>query len=229
MKEKNLEFMELREQICDYGKRIWQLGFVAANDGNISVKIDEDLYLCTPTGVSKGFMTPEMLMLVDKKCEKQEDCIYNPSSELLMHMRCYDEREDITAVIHAHPPVATAFAVAHIPLDKYVMPEAVLALGDVPIVPYGTPSTSEIPDNVAPYLKNYDAMMLENHGALTVGADLNTAYFKMETLEFYAKLMLNVKLIGQCHEIEDDKLDDLIDLRQKFKSTGNHPGIRGRK
>lgn len=228
MTQNDLKYLDIREQICDIGRRLWQLGFVAANDGNISVKVWDDLYLTTPTGVSKGFMTPDMILLVNSRCEKLEESKWRPSSELPMHMRCYMERDDVEAVVHAHPPCATAFAVSHIPLDKYTMPEAILSLGSVPIAPYGTPSTNEIPDAVAPLLENHDAVLLENHGALTVGSDLQTAYFRMETLEFYAKLTLNTKIIGSYYEISDNKLEELMELRNKFKFTGRHPGIKGR-
>ena len=143
-------------------------GFVAANDGNISVKVSENEYYCTPTGVSKGFMTPDMIIKIDADGNKLEGKL-NPSSEIKMHMRVYRERPDVNAVVHAHPPTATAYAVAGIPLDKYLLPEAILVLGDVPICKYGTPSTMEIPDSLEPYIQTHDAFLLQNHGALTVG------------------------------------------------------------
>ena len=154
-------------------------GFVAANDGNISVKVSENEYYCTPTGVSKGFMTPDMIIKIDADGNKLEGKL-NPSSEIKMHMRVYRERPDVNAVVHAHPPTATAYAVAGIPLDKYLLPEAILVLGDVPICKYGTPSTMEIPDSLEPYIQTHDAFLLQNHGALTVGCNLTKAFFVME-------------------------------------------------
>ena len=221
-----LKYQELREEICDIGRRIWQQGWVAANDGNISIKIEENLFLVTPTGTSKGFMTPDMMILVDSSCRPLEESKWRPSSELLMHMRCYKARPDVKSVVHAHPPVATAFAVAHTPLDMYTMPEAIIALGSVPIAPYGCPSTEEIPDAVEPLLAEHDAVLLENHGALTVGQDLTTAYYRMETLEYYAKLSMNSKILGVAHELPMEKIDELLELRKRFKIPGKHPGYK---
>ena len=136
--------MQLREQICDVCHKMWQLGWVAANDGNVSAKLEDGTFLATPTGMSKSFITPEKLVHIDKT-GKILDALegYRPSSEIKMHLRCYEEREDVGAVLHAHPPVATGFAVANIPLDDYSMIETVIALGSIPVTPYGTPSTQK--------------------------------------------------------------------------------------
>ena len=214
---------EIKREICEYGKRIYMNGFVAANDGNISVKVDDNTFWATPTGVSKGYMTPDMLVKVDAEGNVLEGKL-KPSSELKMHMRVYKERPDVNAVVHAHPPIATGFAIAGIPLDKYTMPEAVIFLGSVPITPYGTPSTNEIPDAVSGYLQNYDAFLLENHGGLTVGADLNTAYFRMETMEFFAKVSLIAKLLGGEHEIPCDQVNKLVEMRRNMHLPGKYPG-----
>ena len=164
---------EIKKQICDIGKRIYDRNMVAANDGNISVKLNDNEFLCTPTGVSKGFMTPEYICKVDAKGNViQANGNFRPSSEIKMHMRVYEKRPDVGAVVHAHPNFATAFAIAGIPLTQPIMPEAVIALGCVPIAEYGTPSTVEIPDNIEKYLPYYDAVLLENHGALTWSTDL---------------------------------------------------------
>ena len=194
--------MQLREQICDVCHKMWQLGWVAANDGNVSAKLEDGTFLATPTGMSKSFITPDKLVHIDKT-GKILDALegYRPSSEIKMHLRCYEEREDVGAVLHAHPPVATGFAVANIPLDDYSMIETVIALGSIPVTPYGTPSTQEVPDAIAPYLPEHDAMLLQNHGALTVGADVITAYYRMETLELFAKISLNARLLGGAQEL----------------------------
>ena len=206
---------EIKKQICEIGKRIYQNGFVAANDGNISVRINDKEVLCTPTGVSKGYMTPDMICKVDMNGNVlQANGKFKPSSEVKMHLRVYKERPDVKSVVHAHPPYGTSYAIAGIPLDKPIMPEAVIALGAVPIAEYGTPSTEEIPDAVAKYLQCYDAVLLENHGALTYGPDLMAAYFKMESLEFYAKLMFISSQIGQPQVLDNTQVDKLIDIRK---------------
>ena len=215
---------EIKKEICEVGLKLWQKGFVAANDGNISVKISENEYYCTPTGVSKGDLTPDMIIKVDKDGKKLEGKL-NPSSEIKMHMRVYRERPDVTAVVHAHPPVATAFTVADIDLDQYILPEAVLTIGDVPTCDYGTPSTMEIPDSLDPYLQNHDAFLLRNHGALTVGCNLQKAFFVMEEVEFNAVICKHAMDLGAVHEISNDQLKKLMDLRKAMNLPGRHPGI----
>ena len=215
---------EIKKEICEVGHKLWAKGFVAANDGNISVKISENEYYCTPTGVSKGDLTPDMIIKVDKDGKKLEGKL-NPSSEIKMHMRVYRERPDVTAVVHAHPPVATAFTVADIDLDQYILPEAVLTIGDVPTCDYGTPSTMEIPDSLDPYLQNHDAFLLRNHGALTVGCNLQKAFFVMEEVEFNAVICKHAMDLGAVHEISNDQLKKLMDLRKKMNLPGRHPGL----
>ena len=215
---------EIKKEICEVGHKLWAKGFVAANDGNISVKISENEYYCTPTGVSKGDLTPDMIIKVDKDGKKLEGKL-NPSSEIKMHMRVYRERPDVTAVVHAHPPVATAFTVADIDLDQYILPEAVLTIGNVPTCDYGTPSTMEIPDSLDPYLQQHDAFLLRNHGALTVGCTLQKAFFVMEEVEFNAVICKHAMDLGAVHEISNDQLKKLMDLRKKMNLPGRHPGI----
>lgn len=222
-----LSYMPLREQICDVCHKMWQQGWVAANDGNVSAKLEDGTFLATPTGISKSFITPEKLVHIDRDCsilEAQEG--YRPSSEMKMHLRCYAEREDVGAVLHAHPPVATGFAVANIPLDEYSMIETVLTLGSVPVTPYATPSTYEVPDAIAPYLQYHDALLLQNHGALTVGSDVVTAYYRMETLELFAKISMNAHLLGGAKEISRENIDRLISMRQGYGISGRHPGYK---
>ena len=216
---------EIKKQICEIGKRIYDRGMVAANDGNISVKLSENEFLCTPTGVSKGFMTPDYICKVDKKGKViQANGNFKPSSEIKMHMRVYEERPDVQSVVHAHPMYATGFAIAGIPLDQPIMPEAIISLGTVPIAPYGTPSTMEIPDAVAQFLQTYDAVLLENHGALAYSDSLLAAYHKMESVEFYAQLLFISKQLGGPKEIPEKEVEKLCELRQQFGMTGKHPG-----
>ena len=218
---------EIKEQLCDVCHKMWQLGWVAANDGNVSVKLPDGTFLATPTGMSKSFITPEKLVHIDQDGQVLDaPAGLKPSSEIKMHLRCYKEREDVGAVLHAHPPVATGYAVANKPLDEYSMIETVIALGSIPVTPYGTPSTYEVPDRIAPYLGEHDALLLQNHGALTVGADLITAYYRMETLELFAKISLNAYLLGGAKEISRENIDRLISMREGYQVTGRHPGYR---
>jgi L-fuculose-phosphate aldolase len=222
-----LSYLDIREQICDVCHKMWQLGWVAANDGNVSVKLEDGTFLATPTGISKSFMAPEKLVHIDKNgkiIEAMEG--YKPSSEIKMHMRCYEEREDVGAVVHAHPPVATGYAVANIALDEYSMIETVVAIGSIPVTPFGTPSTYEVPEAIAPYLGEHDVVLLQNHGALAIGSDLLTAYYRMETLELFAKISLNAHLLGGAKEIPREKIDKLIDMRKGYGVTGRHPGYK---
>lgn len=219
--------MELKEQICDICHKMWQLGWVAANDGNVSVKLPDGNFLATPTGISKSFITPEKIVKINADGEVIEgNPGYRPSSEIKMHLRCYKEREDVGAVVHAHPPVATGYAVAHLDMDRYNMIETVITLGSVPVTPYGTPSTYEVPEAIAPYLQEHDAMLLMNHGALTVGADLITAYYRMETLELNAKISLVAHLLGGEKEISRENIDRLCSMRAGYGVTGRHPGYK---
>ena len=223
-----MEYMEIREQICDICHKMWRQGWVAANDGNISVKLPDGNFLATPTGISKSFITPEKLVIINNKGEVLSGLPgYKPSSEIKMHMRCYRERPDVGAVVHAHPATATGFAVAGKSMDEYSMIETVIAIGSIPLTPYGTPSTDEVPDAITPYLQDHDVMLLQNHGALTVGCDLITAYYRMETLELYAKISLVAHLLGGAKEIEKPQIEKLLYLRENYYHvTGRHPGYK---
>ena len=215
---------EIKKQICDIGKRIYNRNMVAANDGNISVKLNDNEFLCTPTGVTKGFMTPEYICKVDAKGNViQANGNFRPSSEIKMHMRVYEKRPDVGSVVHAHPVYATSFAIAGIPLTQPIMPEAVIALGCVPIAPYGTPSTMEIPDAVEPYLEHFDAVLLESHGALTWSTDFLAAYLKMESVEFYAQLLYQSKMLGGPKEFDKETVQRLYQIRRQMGLPGKHP------
>ena len=218
---------QIKDQICDVCHKMWQLGWVAANDGNVSALLDDNTILTTPTGMSKSFVTPEELIRVDRQGNVLEAAGgLRPSSELKMHLRCYDRRDDVRSVIHAHPPGATGFAVAHKAMDMYNMIEDVAAIGAVPLTPYGTPSTMEVPDAIEPYLQEHDVMLLENHGALAVGSDVITAYYRMESLELWAKITINAVILGGSIDISRKNIDKLIDLRSFYHITGRHPGYQ---
>lgn len=222
-----LSYMELREQICDVCHKMWQLGWVAANDGNVSARLEDGTFLATPTGMSKSFITPDKLVRIDADGNVLEGAPgLRPSSEIKMHLRCYQERPDVNSVLHAHPPTATGYAVAHKALDEYSMIETVIAIGSVPVTPYGTPSTYEVPEAIAPYLGEHDVVLLMNHGALAVGSDVITAYYRMETLELFAKISLTAHLLGGAKEISRENIDRLISMRTQYGVTGKHPGYK---
>ncbi|MGO5097524.1 class II aldolase/adducin family protein [Agathobaculum sp. LCP25S3_E8] len=217
----------IKEQICDVCHKTWQLGWVAANDGNVSARLEDGTFLCTPTGMSKSFITPEKLIRINHAGEILEGAEgLRPSSEIKMHLRCYEKREDVWSVIHAHPPGATGFAVAHKAMDMYNMIEDVAVIGSVPLTPYGTPSTSEVPDAIEPYLQEHDVMLLENHGALAVGSDVITAFYRMESLELWAKITINAVILGGSQDISKENIQKLIDLRSFYRVTGRHPGYK---
>ena len=222
-----MEIRTIKEQICDVCHKMWQLGWVAANDGNVSAKLEDGTFLATPTGMSKSFITPEKLIRIDARGNVLEAAEgLRPSSEIKMHLRCYEKRDDVWSVIHAHPPGATGFAVARRSIDMYNMLEDVAAVGSVQLTPYGTPSTSEVPDAIEPYLEEHDVMLLENHGALAVGGDVVTAFYRMESLELWAKITINAVILGGSYDISRENIDKLIDLRGFYRVTGRHPGYK---
>lgn len=213
---------EYKTQICAIGKRIYDKGFVAANDGNLSIRISENEFLVTPTGVSKGFMTPEMLLKVDGQGNVLEGS-WKPTSEMRMHLLVYKERPEIQAVVHVHPPYATAFAIAGLPLNQAIMPESVVYLGTIPIAEYGTPSTKEISAAVQKYVQNHQGVLLENHGALTWGNSLEHAYYLMESLEFTAKINWIAKQMNGDRELSQTKVEELISIKTKLGINGVSP------
>ncbi|MBI3400986.1 MAG: class II aldolase/adducin family protein [Acidobacteria bacterium] len=205
----------LRADIVEVGRRMYARGYTASNDGNISVRLGSDRLVMTPKSVCKGFMTPDMMCITDldgKKLQGDRD----PSSEMLMHLEVYRQRPDVQAVVHAHPPTATGFAVAGIPLDRAVLAEVLTTLGSIPIAEYATPSTRALPEAVRKYIKAHDGMLLANHGALTVGTDLYAAYFKMETIEHFAKISLVARLLGGENLISRDEVMRLQELRGTY-------------
>src|SRR4029450_271739 len=205
----------LRADIVEIGRRMYARGYTASNDGNISVRLDAGRLLMTPRSVCKGFMDPQMMCITDlegKKLAGERDA----SSEIQLHVEVYRQRPDITAVVHAHPPIATAFAVAGIPLDRAVLAEVVTTLGSVPIAEYATPSTKELPEAVRKYVKAHDGMLLANHGALTLGSDVFAAYYKMETIEHFAKISLVARLLGGERLLSRQEVDRLQGLRGMY-------------
>lgn len=205
----------LKNEIIQVGKRMYERGYVASNDGNISARIDSERVLITPTGISKGFMKPEDLVICDYS-GKVISGSRKPSSEVFMHLQVYKERPDVNSVCHSHPPYATGFAVAGIPLDKCVLPEVIIALGSIPLIEYGTPGTEEFYKPVLKLLKDYDAFLLANHGALTIGKDVLNAYHKMETLEHFAHIAFVAQQIGYVKTLNREQVQKLTDQREKY-------------
>src|ERR1700704_158676 len=205
----------LRADIVEVGRRMYARGYTASNDGNISVRFGSNRLVVEPQSVCKGFMTPDMMCVTDldgRKISGDRD----PSSEMLMHLEVYRQRPDVHAVVHAHPPTATGFAVAGIPLDKAVLAEVLTTLGSIPIAEYATPSTQELPEAVRKYIKAHDGMLLANHGALTVGADLFGAYYKMETIEHFAQISLVARTLGRENVLSREEVMRLQELRGSY-------------
>jgi L-fuculose-phosphate aldolase len=205
----------LRADIVEVGRRMYARGYTASNDGNISVRLGDQRLLMTPKSVCKGFMTPDMMCITDMNGRKLEGD-RDPSSEMLMHLEVYRQRSDVRAVVHAHPPTATGFAVAGIPLDRAVLAEVLTTLGSIPLAEYATPSTAELPTAVGKFIKAHDGMLLANHGALTVGGDLFGAYYKMETIEHFAKISLVARMLGRENLIAREEVDRLQGLRDTY-------------
>jgi L-fuculose-phosphate aldolase len=205
----------LRADIVEVGRRMYARGYTASNDGNISARLGSDRLLMTPKGVCKGFMTPDMMCITDLEGNKVQGD-RDPSSEMLMHLEVYRQRPDVAGVVHAHPPTATGFAVAGIPLDRAVLAEVLTTLGSIPIAAYATPSTSELPEAVRRFVKAHDGMLLANHGALTIGADVYAAYYKMETIEHFAKISLVARLLGRENLISREEVGRLQGLRDTY-------------
>jgi L-fuculose-phosphate aldolase len=206
---------DYRHDIVEIGKRIYAKGFVASNDGNFSIRISDDEVLITPTGMSKGYLSPDQIIKVNMSGEQIEGYL-KPSSELPFHLKIYQILPDVKSVVHAHPPVSTAFAVAGIPLDDMILPEAILSLGCIPLAKYGTPGTEELVETVEETIRRCDAILMANHGALTVGPDIYTAYYKMETMEHFAHIDWLARTLGQVNQLGEDELRKLLELRQKF-------------
>src|SRR5205809_3166986 len=207
--------VQLRERIVEVGRRLYARGYTASNDGNISTRLDDRRLLMTPKSVCKGFMTPDMMVVTDldgTKLAGERD----PSSEMQMHLEIYRQRPDVAAVVHAHPPIATGFAVAGIALDRAVLAEVITTLGSVPIADYATPSTAELPEAVRRYIKAHDGMLLANHGALTVGSDLFSAYYKMETIEHFATISFVARMLGGERLLSRQEVERLQGLRGRY-------------
>ncbi|MFQ5789081.1 MAG: class II aldolase/adducin family protein [Acidobacteriota bacterium] len=212
-----------KEDICEVGRRLYQQGYIAAMEGNISVRVSGGEVLGTPAGACKGYLTPDMIVSCDMSGNKIEGRL-RISTEILMHLAVYRARPDVKAVVHAHPPKCTGFAVAGVPLDRAVLAEVVVTLGCVPLAEYGTPSTRELADSVERLIRMSDGLLLSNHGALTVGKDVYDAYFKMEVIERFAEISLISRLLGGERLLPKKEVSRLLDLRQQVYGLEGPPG-----
>lgn len=206
---------QAKAAILDAGRKIYQRGLVAANDGNLSVRVGENALWVTPTGVSKGSMTEEMLVKLDLDGNLLEG-VRKPSSETKMHLRVYQEDPLVRAVVHAHPPAATAFAAAGLPLDRPVLQEAVVQLGAVPVAPFALPGSQGVADSVAPYCRQYRALLLEYHGAVTWGDSMEQAHYRLECLEQLATVTLHLRTLGCDRQMPDALVRELEGLRPSW-------------
>jgi L-fuculose-phosphate aldolase len=206
---------EARKQIVEVGRRLWQRGYVAANDGNLSVRLSDGRIVITPTGVSKGFLEAGSLVVVSGEGTRLGGRL-EPTSEIRMHLFAYARRPDVRAVVHAHPPKATGFSAAGVPLAQCVLPEVILSLGDVPTAPYATPSTEEVAGSIERFIDGYNAMLLKRHGVLTLGSDIFEAYWRMETVEHVADIALVAKLLGGASPLSSEEVRKLLKVREKL-------------
>jgi L-fuculose-phosphate aldolase len=207
---------ELRQAIVTVGKLLHEKGYVAASDGNISIRLPGGRVLATPTSMSKGFMAPDDMVIVDMAGGKVEGA-RNASSEIAMHLLIYELRPEIKAVVHAHPPVATGYAAAGLPLNQALISEVVLALGCIPLAQYGTPGTPELSAALRPLVPSFDALLMANHGVVTYAEDVMRAYFKMETVEHFARISLVAHLLGRQVLLGSREVEKLMDARRKYE------------
>jgi L-fuculose-phosphate aldolase len=206
---------EYRQDIIDVGKLVFQKGWVAANDGNITIRLDQDRILATPTQICKGMMDQDDLIIVDmkgRKIEGRREC----TSEIAMHLTVYEMRPDIRSVVHAHPPVATGYATAGKALNLALLPEVIIGLGCVPLADYGLPGTPELTRPMLPLIPKYDAIMMGNHGAVCYGKDVYTAFFKMETVEHFARISFVAEMLGGPKVLPRTEVDKLLDSRTRY-------------
>jgi len=205
--------------MCEIGRRMYARDLVAATDGNISVRIGPGRFLCTPSGSACGFMYPHEMVIADAQGQKLEG-EGKVSSEFFTHLAVYDQRPDVQAVVHAHPPTAVAFTLAGVSMTKLLLPEVVFVLGGVPTAPYATPGTREGADAVRALAGQCDALLMDRHGALTMGVSLMDAYYKMEKIEHAARTLVAARALGEARELSRDELDRILRAREAYGATG---------
>lgn len=210
---------EIRKEMVEIGRRLYEKGLVAASDGNLSVRLSDNEFLITPSGTCLGFLKSTELVLIDGEGRSLQG-IRKPTSEYRLHLEVYRLREDVRAVVHAHPPICTAFSVAGVNLEECVIPEVVFSLGAIPTAEYATPTTEEPPRVIGKYILQCDAMILDRHGTLTVGENLAGAYFKLEKLEHTAKIILSARLLGKVRTLTAEQVERLMKARKELGLKG---------
>ncbi len=211
----------LREQICEIGRLMHENHYIDATSGNISARLDANRILATPSGLAKGYMSPDQLIIVDMNGNKigpatSANRDLKPTSELLMHLECYKQRSDVQGVVHAHPPTSVALTVAGIGFDSCVIPEAIVILGVIPTTPYATPASAENRDAIRFLIREHDAIMLAYHGSLTVATSVWDAYMRLESLEHTAKIMFMAHQLGRVTPLPPNQIEKLIAMREKL-------------
>jgi len=217
---------EHRQDLLRVCHLIYEKGWVAMNDGNVSIRLDENRILCTPTAVSKGFLTPDDLIVCDCAGKKVHGA-REGTSEIAMHVTVYNLRPDVQAVVHAHPPTATGFAAAGRALDKAMLPEVVIQLGAVPLAAYGLPGTPALSNGMLPYIPNYDAMLLENHGCTAYGKDVWEAFFRMEMVEHFARITFVAELMGGAKALPREEVEKLFAARKRYNVSSKAEMLPG--
>jgi L-fuculose-phosphate aldolase len=212
--------LQVRIDLVRFGQMLHAQGFVAATDGNLSVRLDSSRIMVTPSGFSKGMLQPEDMVIVDLEGNKLRGAT-DPSSETTMHLTIYRMRPDVGAVVHAHPCTATGFASAGIALDEPLCSEVVVTLGSVPLAPYATTGTAELSESLQPFIADHNAILMANHGVVTYGADLHQAYMRMEAVEHYAKVVLAARQIGQPCSLDRREVEKLTDVRARYRMNGH--------
>ena len=206
---------KLRQEIVRFCHLTYDKSLLASTDGNLSVRLSDGNILCTATMTNKGLIRPEDLVVIDASGRKLRGD-RKPSSEMAMHLLIYEMRPDVHAVVHAHPPCATAYAAAGIPLNKALISEVVLALGCIPLAEYGTPGTQELSDEIRPFIKNFDALLMANHGVVTYGLNIEEAFNRMDTVEHFAKISIYTKILGKERLLSSQDVEKLLVQRQKY-------------
>ena len=206
---------QIREHMCEIGRRLYAKGFAAANDGNITYRLNDKEILCTPTMISKGYMKPDDICKVDYD-GKQLAGTKKRTSEVLLHLVVYKLNPKVNAVVHCHPPHATAFAVAHEPIPKCVLPEVEVFLGEIPIAKYETPGNQKFADTIAPYVKDSNTILLANHGTITFGPTLDNAYFNTEIIDAYCRILILAKQLGRVNYFDEGQTRELLEFKKRL-------------
>lgn len=210
---------ELRQEIVRVGRLMWERGYVAATDGNLSVRLGSDRLLVTPSGVSKGFLSTDALAVIrldGSPASSYRGRGQKPSSEIMMHLEVYRQRSDVNALIHAHPPISTAFSIAGVSLARCVIPEVIVTLGAIPTAGYATPGTDEVPESIRQAVRDHDAIIMAHHGSLTVGKNLWEAYLRLEKVEHTAQITLAAHQLGQVSTLSPAEVEKLTEMRREL-------------